>query len=200
MDIKEFFKKKQWGKWDKSQWTIVVLTGILLLIIAIPTGEKGKESKETKPQEKNAAVIENTDTKDSYVGEVEVKLAKTLSKIEGAGRVEVMVTLKDSGERVIEKDIQQESASSMEKDSAGGTKDEVERSSSQSTVYVENGDGKDPFVGKEMLPQIEGVLVVAEGGNNTAVKQNISDAVMALFPVEAHRIKVVKMNIQEEEY
>jgi len=32
------------------------------------------------------------------------------------------------------------------------------------------------------------------------VKQNISEAVMALFQIDVNRIKVVKMNIQEEEY
>ena len=50
-----------------------------------------------------------------------------------------------------------------------------------------------------MAPRIAGVLVVAEGGADTAVKQNISEAVMALFQIDVNRIKVVKMNIQEEE-
>ena len=50
-----------------------------------------------------------------------------------------------------------------------------------------------------MAPKIAGVLIVAEGGEDTAVKQNISEAVMALFQIDVNRIKVVKMNIQEEE-
>ena len=41
--------------------------------------------------------------------------------------------------------------------------------------------------------------MIAEGGENTAVKQNISEAVMALFQIDVNRIKVVKMNIQEDE-
>jgi len=40
-------------------------------------------------------------------------------------------------------------------------------------------------------------LILAEGGDSTAVKQNISDAVLALFHVDAHKIKVVKMSVQE---
>ncbi len=47
---------------------------------------------------------------------------------------------------------------------------------------------------KEMTPKVEGVLVVAEGGENAKTAKNISDAVLALFPVEVHKIKVVKMN------
>ena len=64
----------------------------------------------------------------------------------------------------------------------------------------ETGSDKIPFVGKEKTPKISGVLVVCEGGENTTVKQNISEAVMALFQIDVNRIKVVKMNIQEEEY
>ena len=55
-------------------------------------------------------------------------------------------------------------------------------------------------MGKEKTPKISGVLVVCEGGENTTVKQNISEAVMALFQIDVNRIKVVKMNIQEEGY
>ena len=63
----------------------------------------------------------------------------------------------------------------------------------------ETDSEKTPFVGREMTPKIAGVLVIAEGGENTAVKQNISEAVMALFQIDVNRIKVVKMNIQEDE-
>lgn len=42
------------------------------------------------------------------------------------------------------------------------------------------------------------MVVVAEGGDNPTVISNISDMVMALFRVEAHKIKVVKMNPGEE--
>ena len=50
----------------------------------------------------------------------------------------------------------------------------------------------------ELTPQVEGVLVVAEGGDNSLVKQNILQSVMSLFPLEAHKITIVKMSIQED--
>lgn len=40
---------------------------------------------------------------------------------------------------------------------------------------------------------VTGVLIAAEGGDNSVVVQNIQQAVMALFQVEAHKIKVMKM-------
>ena len=46
---------------------------------------------------------------------------------------------------------------------------------------------------QELEPRVEGVIVIAEGGGNAQVKQNILEAVEALFPVEAHKIKIMKM-------
>ena len=39
---------------------------------------------------------------------------------------------------------------------------------------------------------------VAEGGDSPRIVSDISDAVKALFQVEAHRIKVVKMSSKED--
>ena len=41
--------------------------------------------------------------------------------------------------------------------------------------------------------QIEGVVVVAEGGNTPQVRQDIVETAQALFPIAAHKIKVCKM-------
>ena len=42
---------------------------------------------------------------------------------------------------------------------------------------------------KELAPEVEGVVVIADGGDNAVVAQNITEAVQALFGVEAHKIK-----------
>lgn len=47
---------------------------------------------------------------------------------------------------------------------------------------------------QEQYPQVTGVLVAAKGGDNPVVVQNIREAVEALFQVEPHKIKVMKMN------
>jgi len=51
---------------------------------------------------------------------------------------------------------------------------------------------------KYQMPKIEGVVVVAQGGGNAKTVTEISNAVMSLFPVEAHKVVVVKMSVQEE--
>lgn len=41
--------------------------------------------------------------------------------------------------------------------------------------------------------KVTGVLISAKGAGNSVIIQNIKEAVMALFQIEAHRIKVMKM-------
>ena len=78
-------------------------------------------------------------------------------------------------------------------DEENGTKNQQENRE-ESTVYERDAQGKEsPYVKKTLAPQIEGVLVLAQGGDNAVVSANITEAVMALFGIEAHKIKVMKM-------
>ena len=54
-------------------------------------------------------------------------------------------------------------------------------------------DSTDTFSGTKAI-QVTGVLIAAQGGDNMVTVQNIKQAVMALFQLDAHKIKVMKMN------
>lgn len=193
MDFKNFFKKNSFRQWDKTQWTILVLVGILLMVIAIPTDGGKKREIQVVQDEENVP-----ESQESYAEELERRLENKLSKIEGAGRVEVMITLEDYGESVVEKDVAKSTSQRMQEGETSEKSTEKTEEVNQETVYQELDQGREPFVGNEKAPKIAGVLVVAQGADATAVKQNISEAVMALFQIDVNRIKVVKMNIQEE--
>ncbi|MCX4318301.1 stage III sporulation protein AG [Lachnospiraceae bacterium 38-14] len=193
MDFKSFFKNHSFKQWDKTQWTILILAGILLMVIAIPTEEKRDREVTLEEREENVSLNE-----ESYAESLERRLQNKLSKIEGAGRVEVMITLENYGESVVEKDNADSTSRRVQEGAEGRNTTEETREVHMETVYQDADRGKEPFVGSEKTPKIAGVLVVAQGADKTAVKQNISDAVMALFQIDVNRIKVVKMNIQEE--
>ncbi len=193
MDFKSFFKNHSFKQWDKTQWTILILAGILLMVIAIPTEEKRDREVTLEEREENVSLNE-----ESYAESLERRLQNKLSKIEGAGRGEVMITLENYGESVVEKDNADSTSRRVQEGAEGRNTTEETREVHMETVYQDADRGKEPFVGSEKTPKIAGVLVVAQGADKTAVKQNISDAVMALFQIDVNRIKVVKMNIQEE--
>lgn len=188
---KELFSKISVRKLKKDQILILLLTGVLLVVIALPSGG----TKETTGGERDSGQTEMPvqDSQTGYTQYLEQKLSDTLSQIEGAGEVTVMVTLKSSAEKVVEKDQTSDQETVTESDSQGGTRTTKQENQEESTVYAQ-GDGQDqsPYVSKELSPQIEGVVVVAQGGDQAVVKQNITEAVEALFGIESHKIRIMK--------
>lgn len=194
MKMQDFMQKIKEKKLKRSDWLILVLAGILILIIALPTDTK--EKKQAEKSKEN--ISKENNTMEASKDEIERKLEDILEKIDGAGDVKVMITYQDSGTQVVEKDKNTSENSLEESDSTGGVRSTKEQQLQESTVYEEADAGNTPFVSKELLPKVEGILIVASGGGNQKVKQNISEAVLALFQVEAHRIKIVKMSGLED--
>lgn len=194
MNMQDFMQKIKGKKLKRSDWLILVLAGILILIIALPTDTKEKKQAE----EAKENISKENNTMEASKDEIERKLEDILEKIDGAGDVKVMITYQDSGTQVVEKDKNTSENSLEESDSTGGVRSTKEQQLQESTVYEEADAGNTPFVSKELLPKVEGILIVASGGDNQKVKQNISEAVLALFQVEAHRIKIVKMSGLED--
>lgn len=194
MKMQDFMQKIKEKKLKRSDWLILVLAGILILIIALPTDTKGKKQAE----EAKENISKENNTMEASKDEIEQKLEDILEKIDGAGEVKVMITYQDSGTQVVEKDKNTSENSVEESDSTGGVRSTKGQQLQESTVYEEADAGNTPFVSKELLPKVEGILIVASGGDNQKVKQNISEAVLALFQVEAHRIKIVKMSGLED--
>lgn len=194
MKMQDFMQKIKEKKLKRSDWLILVLAGILILIIALPTDTKEKKQAE----EAKENISKENNTMEASKDEIERKLEDILEKINGAGDVKVMITYQDSGTQVVEKDKNTSENSLEESGSTGGVRSTKEQQLQESTVYEEADAGNTPFVSKELLPKVEGILIVASGGDNQKVKQNISEAVLALFQVEAHRIKIVKMSGLED--
>lgn len=179
---KQFMNFLPWEKWKnkiknlkKADYFIIILAGVLILIIAVPTdGNKKQESKKTEIQ----TPVEEKETLswETYTDRMEGQLEKLLSQMEGVGKVKVMITLEDQGQHIVDKNITKSA-------------DDYE----EVTVILDVGDEETPYVTREETPRIQGVFVVAEGGGNAKIVNDISEAVMALFDLEIHKIKIVEM-------
>ena len=191
---------KNW-KIKKDQLLIIFLAGILLLIIAMPGTRQ--ETKTEKSEEEVNRYLPNADSEKEYLSYTENHLERLLSQMEGVGDVTVMITLSESAEKVIEKDVERSSESVSEKDSQGGKRTTKNEKLGETTIYGgENGysitgsngqgDSKEPYVSKELTPRVEGVVVVASGGDNAVVRKNITESVQALFGIDTHKIRIVK--------
>ena len=136
------------GKMGSRQWVILLLLGVLLTVIALPVSNKTDSSsteEKSRPFFTDASYEEQTAQRSL----LEEKLEELLSKVEGVGKVRVVLM-------------------------TGEQKD--------SSSFYSSGN-----------QAVTGVLIAAEGADNSVVSRNIVEAVMALFQVEAHKIKVMKM-------
>jgi stage III sporulation protein AG len=84
-----------------------------------------------------------------------------------------MVTLKNDGEKILDKNEKQESQTE--------------------TVLLEEDGNTAPIVVQERYPDVEGVVVVCEGGDDAALSLHIKEAVTALFGIDAHKVVVCKL-------
>ena len=150
----------------KERLGVLLLAGLLLLIIALPTGGGEEEQDGGDIQEDRSQSGEEQD----WETRMENRLVQVLEQVQGVGKAEVFLTCEGTQEKIVEKD---ETETVYERDSRGN---------------------QTPYVSEERYPQVTGVLVVAEGGDNPVVIKDIQEAVQVLFQVEAHKIKVMKMN------
>ena len=207
--LREIWEKKIRPYVKKENLILLILVGILLLVIAIPADHKTGSSKVVKASEteqqtevrgkaKTSERIDDTNQaefppemgEEDYRKMLQKEVTMILSQIDGAGEVAVMITFKESKEKVVEKDSKKTQKQTGEMALNGTEKSAGESDSQESTVM---DSGEDPFVIKSLYPKIEGVLVLAQGVGKGHVRADITEAVQALFGVEAHRIKVLRL-------
>lgn len=185
----------RYKKIRKDQCLILVLTGILLCVIALPVKDDKKlpVTDETVTAGLRKEEV-RMDRGEEYTDDWEKRLEETLSCIEGAGKVRVLITLRESESRVVEKDKVEEGSDTVERDSTGGTRSVMEQKEDGRTVFAPDAAGQNvPYVVKTTAPVVEGVVVVAQGADNSLVKQEIIASVQVLFNLDVNKIRVVKM-------
>ena len=210
-DWKQWIKKKGLEKYfRRDNLLILVLAGILLFIIALPTsdGEKADSGMKEKTKALSGETLQTGDgqtpgvnpgtgTDEDYAAAMEQRLTEALADMAGVGKVRVMITLKSSRGLVVEKEEQMEQSSVKETDSQGGSRISDQASREETVVRSTDGSNSEPYVVKSYVPEIEGVLVVAEGAGSGTINRTVTEVVQALFGVEVHKVKVVKMNSAE---
>ena len=205
VSLSKWLKDKDVKRWFKKDNLIVlILAGALLVIIALPTKDSIEPESENMQEEiQDSAMVsmetiglgDTTYSDDEYARQLEQRLKDLLSQMEGVGQVRVMITLKSSPELVVEKEQPYLRSSTTESDSQGGNRVVSQTQMEEHTVYKTNGSVNEPYVVKTLPPQIEGVVVVAQGAGTGTIDRTIVEMVQALFDVEAHKVKVVKMEV-----
>ncbi len=112
----------------KNTWMILLLVGVLLVVIAIPT--------KTEPKKSTLDIYSANNQNETVM---EKRLENLLRQMHGVGEVHTMITYRDD-------------------------------------------------------EQVEGIVIIADGGRDAVTVRNITEVVRALFDVDSHKIKVIEKN------
>lgn len=163
-------------KIKKNKYLIVILVvGIVLLLW--PTGNSEKDTVDTDFQSAEEAFS---------LEEREERLEEILQKVNGAGKVSVLLSVDGSTERLIASD-------SSCNEEIGGNGSSF--SEDTSAVVIDHGSSESVVELKYIFPKFTGAVIVAEGAGNSAVKLAISQAVSAVTGLGTDKISVIKMAI-----
>ena len=207
----EFFKKLKEGfNKDASQkkkienlvFFLILLIVVVIAINLIWQPDDSKNSniinseKQFVTQNENTTVLATEQTGTNIENQEYIlknELENILSNIDGAGKVQVMITYTESStvQPMYNENITE--STTEETDSSGGVRTIAETDSSKEVVYTENNGEKVPITEKVTMPKVEGAIVLAEGANDANIKNNIILAVEAVTGLSTHKIQVFQL-------
>ena len=161
---------KKWNignLWKKYKYVgLVVLAGILLMLLP------GKKTDAQTQESGGSFSLEDT----------ERRMEELLGRMDGVGRVQVMLTLKNGPELELAEDVDD-------------TDRDGELRRQREPVTLNRGSGyQDVVVTRETYPVYLGAVVVCQGAGSGGVRLAVTEAVAALTGLPADRITVVQWN------
>ena len=153
-------------KVNKFKYTaIIFLIGIVLLLL---------------PQQEAAEMQIQLDDSQVQNHNLEERLENLLSQVEGAGKVDVLI----SYERGEVRDYQEDKTRRQ---------DETREEFQTETVFYDTQNGDTPVCVSVSYPTYRGAVVVCQGADKASVRFNILKAVSSLTGLGSDHITVIKM-------
>lgn len=178
--------KDVFNKLSKNKKNLVLaLCSVLALVLLLVSEFTSTNSSDSSDKVNNYVSSEN------YIKEQEEKLKELLEAIDGAGEVEVMITLESCYENVYLKD------KNLKTESGNG--DFKEESDETYIMAKTSSNTQEGVIIKVYEPVVKGVAVVASGGESEKVKMAIIETVSAVFNIDSTNISVEKMKTERKE-
>lgn len=177
MNIQERIKKLFKGKRGVNVAIFVGLAGIIIIFLSdyFPTDNS------SEPDASQFSVTE-------YADYLEEKLERIVSKIDGAGKCNIAVTLAASEEYIY---VYDNNKSTETEQSENGYSEKNSNEKSYSKIINDAGD--EALVTTAVLtPSINGVVVVCDGGEDEAVKTAVRDAIAAVLNISKDKIYITQ--------
>lgn len=151
----------------KRPSSLLILAGLLGLGLIFLSDSTGRTSGAAQKPTASAQI-------EAYEAQMERRLTELIERMDGAGQAQVMVTFEATGETVyaLDERISQDGSTQSEHVLAGGQ----------------------PVTREMLLPTVQGVAVLCQGGDDVVVQAHVTEAVSVLLGITTNRISVAKMN------
>jgi len=166
-----------WGK--KSRYLLVILICVGILALIWPQGKS----------EIQQAALPETQTSSSVSqakANIANELQSILSQVEGAGKVQVSISLSSDGLKSYARNTKDENRETQEMDHSGSDRN-IKENNQSSDIAVSGGSA---LLVEDRAPEIVGVLVVADGAKNGAVKERLTAATTTLLNISPQQVRV----------
>ncbi|MDO4539865.1 MAG: hypothetical protein Q4B48_02010, partial [Syntrophomonadaceae bacterium] len=167
---------------NKSIWLLIAAAALGLVALLLPSPPSGTL---TAPGMETAVSTAGSGT-DAIRLQLAQELEGVLAAVEGAGKVQVSITLASEGERVYARNSQEDVRRTVEYDSNGGERD-ITEDSRQSEVALASGAA---LLQEHKPPVISGVLVLADGAADVRMQEQLTDLTATLLGISPHCVRV----------
>lgn len=177
---------------------IIAAAGVLLMVLAnlfsperpVDESDSGRTEqtdgqKVTVNSPQDIASLEKTMARD---------LEEVLGQIDGVGEVKVTVNLASTAEKDFAVNKSVDTKNTQEHDQRGGNRTITETNQQDQMVLVRESQGsrEDPVVVKEVKPEVKGVIVLAEGVQDAAIKADVMKAAQVYLDIPLYRVIVLQ--------
>lgn len=150
------------AKGRQNRALLAAVVGVLAMVLILIS--------ELAPQKTERSASSSGQSASEYQAQLEQRLEKLISQMDGAGKTTVMVTLETGTEAVYALDTQS-----------------GELQSQNTHVLLNDGSALTETV---CLPQVRGVAVLCDGGGDVRVASRITELIGALLDLPSNRVCV----------
>ncbi|BDU85922.1 TPA: stage III sporulation protein AG [Clostridium perfringens] len=177
---------------------LLLLVIMFYLVVSYFTGVNNITKSEKTNLEKVSKEDMNSNSKKdsevlSYQEKQEKDLERILGKINGVGSVDVVINFQSSEVKVPAVDNSSQKSTTEETDSEGGTRVNSQETDGDKIVMSNSSNGSEPVILKTEKPEVLGVMVVAEGAEDSKIKYEITKAISSLYNISVDKVNVLAM-------
>lgn len=175
-------ENKDGGWWSNRPISKYIMIGAVclgLLALIWPIGRSSSVvNREVSPVRADTGAVKS---------EMIANLESILSQVDGAGQVEVSISLASDGLKSYASNSRDESRETTEGGSTAGSKLTSEETKVRD-LAVSSGN---PLLVENKTPEVLGVLVVADGANMPEVAERLMEATATLLKISPHQVSVM---------